>query len=470
MTDMQRRWGKLAICFAFGAILWFVPPPMGMEIRAWHLLGLFLATIISFILQPFSIGVMTFITVTMTALLGVLKPGEALSGYSSGTVWLILSAFLFSRGFIKTGLGRRIAFSAMSKFGGSALKLGYALCFSNFIISPAIPSNTARGGGIMFPIVKSLAEAMDSKPGPTARKIGAFLIQAVCQSDNIACCVMMTAVSSNFLIANMAANVAGIEFTWGSWFLAAIVPGLIALLLIPYILYRVYPPEMKDTSQAKILAGTYLHDMGPMSFQEKLLCSIFIIAILGWATSSITGLNATIIAMAAVCVMLITNVITWDDVKSEKSAWDTLAWMGGIFGLADTLGKMGAVKVLAEGVGVYLTGVHWLPALIVLFAVYILTTYCFASGVAHTAAVYPAALAVAISVGAPPYLAALMLAYGQGFSQSMTHYSSGPTAVFFSGGYVPQSTWWKLGGLIVAVNIAIWSVIGSAWWKIIGLW
>ena len=180
MTDMQRRWGKLAICFAFGAILWFVPPPMGMEIRAWHLLGLFLATILSFILQPFSIGVMTFITVTMTALLGVLKPGEALSGYSSGTVWLILSAFLFSRGFIKTGLGRRIAFSAMSKFGGSALKLGYALCFSNFIISPAIPSNTARGGGIMFPIVKSLAEAMDSKPGPTARKIGAFLIQAVC--------------------------------------------------------------------------------------------------------------------------------------------------------------------------------------------------------------------------------------------------------------------------------------------------
>ena len=470
MSDMQKRWAKLGVCFAFGAALWFVPPPMDMDIKAWHLMGMFLATILSFILQPFSIGVMTFITVTMTAMLGVLKPGEALSGYASGTVWLIISAFLFSRGFIKTGLGRRIAFSMMKRFGDSSLKLGYTLVLSNFIISPAIPSNTARGGGIMFPIVKSLAEAMDSKPGPTARKIGAYLIQAVCQSDNIACCVMMTAVSSNFLIANMAANVAGIEFSWGSGFIAAIVPGLLALFVIPYVLYKVYPPELKDTSQAKVLAGKFLEELGPMTFQEKLLCTIFTVAILGWATSSITGLNATIIAMAAVCVMLVTNVITWDDVKSEKSAWDTLAWMGGIFGLADTLGKMGAVKVLAEGVGVYLAGVHWLPALIVLFAVYILTTYCFASGVAHTAAVYPAALAVAISVGAPPYLAALMLAYGQGFSQSMTHYSSGPTAVFFSGGYVPQGTWWKLGGLVVAINIVIWSVVGSAWWKVIGLW
>ena len=468
--DKQKRWLKLLACFLLGAVLWLMPPPMGMEIQAWHLLGIFLATIVGFILQPFSIGVVTFIAVTMTAMLGVLKPGQALSGYGSGTVWLIVSAFLFSRSFIKTGLGKRIAFSLMKSFGSSSLRLAYTLVFSNFLISPAIPSNTARGGGIMFPIVRSLAESMDSRPGPTARRIGAFLIQAVCQSDNVACCVMMTAVSSNFLIATLAANVAGVEFTWGSWFIAAIVPGLVALMVIPYVLYKVYPPELKDTSEAKQLAAGFLAELGPMAFAEKLLAAIFLVAILGWATSSWTGINATIIAMAAVCVMLVTDIINWDDVKAEKGAWDTLVWMGGIFGLADNLGKMGAIKVFAEGVGASLTGVDWLTALIVLFVVYILSTYCFASGVAHTAAVYPAALAVAVSVGAPPYLAALLLAYGQGFSQSMTHYSSGPTAVFFSGGYVPQNTWWKLGAIVVFINIVIWGGLGTGWWKILGLW
>lgn len=470
MKDLRMRWVKLIICFCTGAVLWFLPPPMGMELQSWHLLGIFLAAILSFILKPYSIGVMSFMAVTMTAMLGVLKPGQALSGYASGTVWLIVSAFLFSRSFIKTGLGKRIAYTLMSKFGSSSLKLAYALVFSNFIISPAIPSNTARGGGIMFPIVKSLAEAMDSRPGKTARKIGAFLIQCVCQSDNIACCVMMTAVSSNFLIVALAYNVAGVELTWGSWFVAAIVPGLVALLLIPLVLYKVYPPEMKDTRHAQTLARESLQEMGAMCGKEKLLLVIFFLAVLGWATAGITKLNATIIAMAAVCIMLVFDIINWTDVKTESGAWDTLVWMGGIFGLADNMGKLGTVKVLAEGIGTSLSGVPWLPALIVLFVVYIMSTYLFASGVAHTAAVYSATLAVAISVGAPPYLAALILAYGQGFSQSMTHYSSGPTAVFFSGGYVSQNTWWKLGGIIVLVNIIIWGGLGTAWWKVLGLW
>lgn len=470
MKNLRMRWIKLMICFTTGAVLWLLPAPMGMELQSWHLLSIFLATILSFILKPYSIGVMSFMAVTMTAMLGVLKPGQALSGYASGTVWLIVSAFLFSRSFIKTGLGKRIAYTLMSRFGSSSLKLAYALAFSNFIISPAIPSNTARGGGIMFPIVKSLAEAMGSRPGKTARKIGAFLIQCVCQSDNIACCVMMTAVSSNFLIVTLAYNVAGVEFTWGSWFLAAIIPGFVALILIPLVLYKIYPPEMKDTHHAQMLAKVSLKEMGAMGGKEKLLLAIFFLAVLGWATAGITKLNATIIAMAAVCIMLVFDIINWNDVKTETGAWDTLVWMGGIFGLADNMGKLGTVKVLAEGIGASLNGIPWLPALIALFIVYIISTYLFASGVAHTAAVYAATLAVAISVGAPPYLAALLLAYGQGFSQSMTHYSSGPTAIFFSGGYIPQNTWWKLGGIIVVVNIIIWGGLGTAWWRILGLW
>lgn len=467
---MQSKWVKLFVCFAVGAGLWFLPAPFGMKAQAWHLLAIFIATIVGFVLRPYSIGVVTFISVTLTALLGVLKPGEALSGFGNGTVWLIVSAFLFSRSFIKSGLGRRIAFSMMKRFGSSTLKLGYTLTLSNFIISPAIPSNTARGGGIMFPIVRSVAEVLESRPGETARRAGAYLIQTVCQTDNIACCVMMTAVSGNFLIVTLAKDVAGVELTWGSWFLAAIVPGLVALLLIPMLLYRVYPPTLKETPEARELAVSELEKMGPMSAMEKKLALIFTAAILGWATSTWTGANATIIAMAAVSVMLMTEILTWKDVKSEEGAWDGLVWMGGIFGMASNLSKLGAIKAVADGMGEMLAGVPWPEALAVLFVVYVFSTYFFASGVAHIAACYAAFVALAIAVGAPAYLAVLSLAFAQGFTQSLTHYSSGPTAVFFSGGYVPQGTWWKLGLMVVCLNIVIWIGIGSAWWKVLGLW
>lgn len=166
---------------AVGAAIWFFPVPDGLKPAAWHLLAIFIATILGFILQPLPIGSIAFMSVTFTALVGVLKPAEALSGFSNGTIWLIVSAFLFAKGFIKTGLGRRIAYVLIRKMGDSTLKLGYTIVLSDLIISPATPSNTARAGGIIFPIVRSLATAFDSEPGPSSRRVGAFLMQTAYQ-------------------------------------------------------------------------------------------------------------------------------------------------------------------------------------------------------------------------------------------------------------------------------------------------
>jgi DASS family divalent anion:Na+ symporter len=467
---MNNKWVKSLICIIAGTTIWWFPVPNGVEVAAWHLLAIFVAAILGFILQPFSIGVITFFAVALSAFLGVLKPTQALSGYGSTIVWLIVAAFMFSRGFIKSGLGRRIAFLLMNRFGDSSLKLSYALVCSNLIISPAIPSNTARCGGIMFPIVRSLATAFDSEPGETARKIGAYLIQCVYQGDNIACSITMTAMAGNLLMVSLASQVAGVELSWGTWFAASIVPGLLSIIVIPALLYKIFPPEMKKTPQAKEIAQRELSVMGPMARNEKILAVIFVMAIIGWATSSITRIDATIIAMIAVSVMLFVGILDFDDVKSEKGAWDAMIWMGGIFGLADNLSKLGLFKVFAGNVGTYLSGIPWETALIAVFVIYILSTYCFASGVAHIAAMYPAFLAVAISAGAPPYLAALLLAFVSGLYQGLTHYASGPSAIFFSAGYISQQKWWQLGFIVLFVNLIIWGGIGSIWWKIIGLW
>jgi divalent anion:Na+ symporter, DASS family len=467
---MNKKWLNFLLCIAVGTIIWFSSVPMGIDPKAWHLLAIFIATILGFILQPFPIGIVTFLALTLSVLFGVLKPAQALSGFSSTVVWLIISAFLFSRGFIKSGLGRRIAFLLMNKFGDSSLKLAYTLVFSNLIISPAIPSNTARCGGIMYPIVKSLATAFGSEPGPTAKKIGAYLIQSVYQGDNVACSITMTAMAGNLLMVSLASQVAGVELSWGVWFAAGILPGMLSTLMIPLLLYKIFPPELQKTPEAKALSIKELLAMGPMRAEEKILAAVFGLAILGWATSSITHIDATIVAMAAVCIMLLSGIINWSDVQSEKGAWDAMIWMGGIFALAENLGQLGIIKVLASHVSEILVGVPWTTALIVVFIIYIYSTYAFASGVAHIAAMYPAFLTVAVSAGAPPYLAAILLAFASGLYQGLTHYASGPSAIFFASGYIDQRTWWKLGFIVLFFNLLIWGGIGSVWWKIIGLW
>lgn len=468
--SMSKRWIHSLVCIVVGAIIWFLPIPAGLKPEAWHLLAIFVTTILGFILQPFPVGVVAFLSVTFTIAAGVLKPGEALSGFNNSVIWLIVAAFLFSRGFIKSGLGRRIAFVLIRTFGDSTLKLGYILVVSDLIISPAIPSNTARSGGIIYPIVRSLSSAFASEPGPTARRVGAYLIQTTYQGDLLASAMFMTAMAGNPLIVLLAAKTINVSISWGLWATAAFLPGILSVIVIPYFLYKYYPPEIKKTPEAKVIAEGELNKMGVMSLHEKIVAVVFAAAIILWATSQFTNIDATAVAMLAVSALLITGIITWKDVLEENGAWDTLVWMGSVIGLADYLAKLGIIGAFAKIVGSAIVGVPWVAALILLVLVYVYSHYAFASGTAHIIAMYSAFIAVAVATGIPPYMAALSLGFASSLYQGLTHYASGPSPIFFGAGYMDQATWWRLGFIVSAVAVSIWVGVGALWWKVLGLW
>lgn len=459
-----------ALTIIIGIILWFLPIPEGLKPEAWHLFAIFAATIAGFILHPLPIGAIAFISITFTASMGVMSASDILTGFSAANMWLIISAFFFSRGLIKSGLGRRIAFMLIKRFGNRTLKLGYILTVSDLIIAPATPSNTARGGGIVFPIAGSLAEAFQSYPNEGAGRLGRYLMQIGYQSNCITSAMFMTAMSGNPVIAMLALKAAGIELTWGLWALAAIVPGILSLLIIPYFLYRIDPPTVKYTPEARNIADTELEKMGPMTRIEKIVGIVFAGALLLWASSGYTHVNATIVAMMAVSIMLLTEVLSWQDILNEKGAWDTFVWMGSLIALANFLSKLGFIPWLAESISSRMTGVSWLPALLILAIIYVYSHYGFASMVAHIVAMYSAFTAVAVAAGVPPYLAALSLAVLSSLCGSLTHYAAGPAPIFFGAGYVEQNIWWKHGFLISVINLVIWIGAGGMWWKVIGLW
>ena len=396
-----------------GVVLWFLPMvtglPNGLTMDAWHMFAIFVATIVGYILTPMPIGAIALIAVGLTGFLKVLKPAAA--------------------------------------------------------------SNTARGGGIVFPILRSLCSAFQSEPEEgTQKKIGSYLIASTFQANCITSSIFITAVAPNLLVVSLASETAGVSIGWGQWALAMIVPGLLALLICPLLVYKIFPPEMKATPDAPKIAAEKLQEMGSMKGNEKVVLFAFILALALWATSSFTGINATMTALVCVGVMLIGGAIEWEDVITEKGAWNTLVWMGGLMSLATGLNKSGFIKWFADGVGSNLDGVSWVTALLVLALVNMYLHYAFASMSAHVGAVYAAFLTVAIAAGAPPLLAALMLGCETGIMGGLTHYATGSAPIFFGANYITQAEWWKVGFIVSISNMICFVGIGMLWWKVIGLW
>jgi DASS family divalent anion:Na+ symporter len=468
--DVGSRIKRGLIVVIIGIIIWYLPVPAGVKKEAWQLLAIFVATIFGLILTPLPMGAVVIIGVMMTTLTGTLKIGPALSGFANSVVWLIVAAFLVARGFIKTGLGRRIAFFFIRTFGRKTLGLAYSIVASELILSPATPSNTARAGGIIFPIVRSISNTLGSEPGDTARKIGAFLMKMEFQATVITSAMFMTSMAPNPLIAEMAKKTANVSLTWGTWALAAIVPGILSLIIVPYLLYKIFPPEIKATPQAAEMAHAELAKMGPMKRNEKTMLFVFLLILALWVTGEWNKIDATVVALIGVSVMLITGVIRWDDVLAEKGAWDALIWFGGLVMMAGQLNTLGFMKWFSTTVGGSLAGWTWLSALIVLMLVYFYSHYGFASTTAHTTAMYMPFLAVAVAAQVPPYLAALTLAFFTALNAGITHYGTGPAPIYFNAGYMDLKTWWKFGLIVSFVNIAIWMGVGFPWWKVLGLW
>ncbi|MGD0624096.1 MAG: anion permease [Thermodesulfobacteriota bacterium] len=458
------------IVIIIGVIIWYSPMPTGVKQDAWHLLAIFVATIFGLILAPLPMGAVVIIGVLMTTLTRILKIGEALSGFANSLVWLIAAAFLFARGFIVTGLGRRIAYLFIRAFGRKTLGLAYAVVGSELVLSPGIPSNTARAGGIMFPIVRGLAITFGSEPGETARKIGAFLMQVEYQATVITTAMFMTSAAANAFIAELANKTANTHITWGTWALTALVPGILSLIVVTYLLYKIYPPEIKATPQAAEAAHKELEKMGPMKPNEKVLLFVFFLVLVLWITGQWTKIDPTVTALLGVSVMLITGVIKWDDVLAEKGSWDALIWFGGLVMMAGGLNQLGLMKWFAHTIGSSVAGYAWLPALMILMLVNFYVHYGFASLTAHITAMYALFLVVAVTTGAPPYLAALTLAFSSLLCASITHYGTGASPIYFNAGYMSQKTWWVLGFIVSIVNIVIWVGVGGLWWKVLGLW
>lgn len=458
------------------------PTPAGLPQHAWYFFAIFAGVIVGLMVEPLPGGAIGLIGVTLVTVLApyvlyspaeLAKPGFnsinasltwALSGFANSTVWLIFGAFMFALGYEKTGLGRRIALQLVRTMGKRTLTLGYAVMLSDLLLAPFTPSNTARSGGTVYPVIRNLPALYGSKPNdPSARRMGSYLMWVAIATTCVTSSMFLTALAPNLLALELVTKTAKVTITWAQWFMAFAPVGVALLVLVPLLTYWLYPPEVKSGDEVPRWAADELSKMGGITAREITLAGLVLLALAMWIFGG-ELINATTVALVVICLMLMTGVLTWDEVTANKAAWNTLAWFATLVALAGGLSQVGFVKWFAGGVAAHMTGYAPFTAMVVLVLVFFFTHYLFASVTAHVTALLPVMLAVGGTVpGLDMAQFALLLCLTLGIMGILTPYATGPSPVYYGSGYLPAKDYWVLGAIFGVIFIAVFLLIGLPW-------
>jgi L-tartrate/succinate antiporter len=478
---MKIPWKALAPV-ALAAAIALLPAPAGLAQHAWYYFAIFAGVILGLVLEPLPGGAVGLVGVTLVTVLAksvlyspaeLARPGFnaataalnwALSGFSNATVWLIFGAFVFALGYEKTGLGRRIALTLVKWMGRRTLMLGYAIAAADLVLAPFTPSNTARSGGTIYPVIRNLPGLYDSRPNdPTARRIGSYIMWVAIAATSVTSSMFLTALAPNLLALELVKKTAHVEIGWGQWFVAFAPVGALLLVATPLLAYWLYPPEIKQADKVPAWAAQELAGLGAISRRELTLAALVVLALALWIFGG-DHINATTVALVVIGGMLVTRVVSWDDVLKHSAAWNTLAWFATLVALADGLARVGFVKWFAELVGRHVAGFPPVAAMVMLVAVFFLVHYMFASITAHVTAVLPVMLAVGASIpGLPMPQYAMLLCLTLGIMGIISPYATGPSPVYYGSGYLPSPDYWRLGAVFGAIFLAALLAVGTPW-------
>lgn len=475
------RWKSLAP-LVVAVVIALLPVPAGLAPHAWYFFALFIGCVVGLIFEPLPGAVIGLIGVTLAALFSpwVLfspaqlaqeafdAPGQAfswaVSGFTNATVWLIFGAFMFALGYEKTGLGRRISLWLVAAMGRRTLTLGYAVMIADTILAPFTPSNTARSGGTIYPVLQNLPPLYDSHPNdPSMKRIGSFLMWTAIASTCVTSSLFLTALAPNLLAIALTQSATGIQISWGSWFLAVAPVGVVLLFIVPLLCYWLCAPEITSGSEVSDWARAELEKLGKPTHHELLLVVMVVAALLLWIAGG-DFISASLVGLVVVCAMLVTGIVSWNDILANKAAWNTFVWFATLVALAGGLSRVGFVDWFGALVGGYISDFDPLIAMLALTVIFYLLHYLFASVTAHVTALLPVMLAAASGIsGLDMQTFVLLLLPTLGFMGIITPYGTGPSPVYYGSGYLPSALWWRLGALFGLLFLVAWLALGTPW-------
>jgi DASS family divalent anion:Na+ symporter len=457
---------RRALPFALAIGIWLVPVPAGLTAPAWHLFAIFLAAIAAVLVGAYPLLTSTMLAVAAVVLSGTITPAKAFGGFANASVLLVVIAFLVAQAVVKSGLGNRISLFMVTHFGRSSLGLAYSIVLTDAVIAPAFPSNTARGG-VLYPVVLSVAQGSGSRPeDPEGRRLGAYLMYCGMASLAVSSALWMTATSANPIGIQIVRDY-GVPISFGNWFVTASVPALLAILLLPLVIARLQPPGVSATPEAPAAARAAMAAMGPLKRDEKITAIAFALMVTGWIFADHLKLNVTSIAFAGLGVLLLTNVLTLDDIAKQGDTLATFLWLAVLFALSGQLNELGFMEYAGQRLAGGLSGLSWPVTYVTLILLYVAIHYMFVSQSSQVLALLGVFLDVGIRGGVPAPLMAFGLLFASSYFSVITPQAGSQNVIFVASGYLTQRELYRLGFLTTLFFLAVFLVVGTAWIMVI---
>jgi DASS family divalent anion:Na+ symporter len=453
---------KRTLPFALAMGIWFTPVPAGLTPQAWHLFAVFVSAIISVLLGVFPLLTSTMLAAAAVVLTNTISAAKAFAGFANTSVLLVVVAFLVAQAVVNSGLGKRISLFMVSRFGRSSLGLAYSIVLTDAAIAPAFPSNTARGG-VLFPIVLSVARGSGSRPDdPNGRRLGGYLMFCGMASLAVSSALWMTATSAN-PIAIQVAKEYGFEVGFGKWLLLSSVPALTAILVLPWLIARLFPPGVGETPEAPAAARKALAELGPLSREERITAIAFVLMVAGWVFGDALQLNATSIAFGGLGLLLMTGVLTHDDIVTQGDTLETFLWLAVLFALSSQLNELGFMGYAGQRLASHMGGLSWPVTYVALILIYVVIHYMFVSQSSQVLALLGVFLDVGIRGGVPAPLMAFALFFASSYFSVITPQGGSQNVIFVGSGYLTQRELYRLGLITTLFFTAVFLVIGTAW-------
>ncbi|KAI9029751.1 Sodium/sulfate symporter [Phycomyces nitens] len=401
---------------------------------------------------------------------------QALTGFSSSVVWLIFAAFHLGKAVEVTQLGQRVSLMMVKTFGQHIIGLGYAIVLSELLLAPFVPSNTARGGGIVLPVVNSIAKTLGASPTQDA-KLGGFLTLVGSHANLISASMYLTGMAPNPIVLAKASQLyPDMQFNFMTWLAGSCVPALFCAISLPPLIWwlcGLNKPDKSFESTHSPRNGVVRHAqeelarMGPMSSKEWCLCWVLILCLCLWVTGGYTNIDSTLVALIGIAVLLHTSTISWKDVSTNTNAWDSLFWLGGFITIAQQLSEAGASAFMGHKISLAI--IHFnLPPVLALSSAYFLTTFMFSSLSAHTVAFVGTFLDAGHALGASPMVLTALMAYFGALGGCMTNFSTGMATMYYTLGYVSRPRWFIIGFTLAGFYMLVYFTLGFGWWKLLG--
>jgi L-tartrate/succinate antiporter len=281
--------------------------------------------------------------------------------------------------------------------------------------------------------------------------------------------MFVTALAPKALAMSLIAKIINVTIPWLDWFKGFAPVGILLLLVTPILLYKIYPPAIKEAPEAPRWAADQLRQMGPVTRPEITLLVLVILALTLWIGAT-AYLDAAMGAIVVVVLMVLVRVVSWNDIIGHAQAWNVLIWFATLVTLASGLVETGFVAWFSQSIAPALSGLSLYTTIVGLLAAFYFTHYFFASITAHTAALFPVFLAIAVEIpGVSPTRWALLLGYSLGLMGILTTYGSGQAAIYYGSGYIKRKDFFVLGLVMGLVFFIVYVGIIVPWLAFLGI-